>query len=123
MITVVSFGYGHETPPAAHITVDVRDLFRDPHIDPAMRQMTGRDQAVIDSVMSRPGAENFAWGLASAALDLEPCGGDITVAIGCVGGRHRSVVLAERLDYALVRYGVDSRVEHRDIDKPVLDRR
>lgn len=94
MITITSFDKGHGPAPDAHIVVDVSTLFRDPHVDPRMRQMTGLDAEVIDSVMSQPGARNFVADLALALDTIESVVDHATLAIGCVGGRHRSVVLA-----------------------------
>jgi UPF0042 nucleotide-binding protein len=123
-ITITSFGYGHpESPPSAHITVDVRNLFRDPHVDPAMRQMTGLDQAVIDSVMRQPGALRFVTDLARTASGLSIVHDRVHMAVGCVGGRHRSVVIADRCGAWLEEHGYrKARVVHRDIRRPVLQR-
>ena len=126
MISLTSFGYGHPVaPPVAHFTLDARHLFRDPHVDPAMRQMTGLDQAVVDSVMRQPGAVTTVLGLASLILGLAETSGDVILAIGCVGGRHRSVVLINEV--AKVIRSLDAghpmlAVTHRDIDRPVIVR-
>lgn len=114
---ITSFGYLHGGPPPAHITIDARDLFRDPHVDPVMRQMTGRDQAVIDNVVTQPGAHWTTLYLADILRSLASLGVDAHLAIGCAGGRHLSVVLA---DVIASRLGVVA--EHRDIDKPVVER-
>ncbi len=120
-ITITSFGYGHSAPPPAHLTVDLRFLFRDPHIDPAMRQMTGLDQPVVDNVMAQPGATRFVSDLAQTVSGLSIVRDTVTLAIGCVGGRHRSVVLAQCVAVWLDRHGYrQATVEHRDIDKPIL---
>lgn len=58
-VTITSFGYGHSAAPKATIVIDVRHSYRDPHVDPAMRQLTGRDAAVIDRVVAQPGAWEF----------------------------------------------------------------
>lgn len=122
-VRITSFGYLHGSPPSAQLTVDVRDLFRDPHVDPAMRQMTGRDQAVIANVLKQPGAERFARDIAHTASGLSIVRDDVTIAIGCAGGRHRSVVLAAYIANWLRRVGYrPATVEHRDIDKPVVER-
>ena len=54
-VRVISFGYGHGAPPPAHITVDVRAHFRDPHVNPDLRNLTAADQRVVRAVMSTPG--------------------------------------------------------------------
>lgn len=120
-LRVVSFGYGHGTPPTADITVDVRDWFRDPHINPAMRELTGLDDAVFRNVVEQPGAEEVVHGVLCTArhllsLNLRP----VTVAFGCVGGRHRSVVLAEMTGERARQMSWPFEVVHRDVDKPVL---
>lgn len=121
-LSVVSFGYGHGAPPSAHLTVDVRELFRDPHIDPVMRELTGRDEAVIDRVLSQPGAGRFVRDLADVVSGLSIVG-DVFLAVGCVGGRHRSVVIADAVAARLVTHGYRrAAVVHRDVDKPVLRR-
>lgn len=121
-VLVISFGYLHGDPPPAHITIDVRYLFRDPHVDPAMRQKTGRDQAVIDNVMKQPGAQRFVCDLAHTMSGLSIVG-DVTVAIGCAGGRHRSVVLADQCATWLAQDGYrQATVEHRDVNQPVVER-
>jgi RNase adaptor protein for sRNA GlmZ degradation len=122
-VLIISFGYLHGPPPEAHITIDLRDLFRDPHVDPAMREMTGLDKAVIDNVLVQPGAVAFVGNLISMVTSLETWCSPFTVAFGCVGGRHRSVVFANQLRQYVMVYGRGHAVvEHRDIDKPVVYR-
>ncbi len=107
---------------------DTRELIRDPHVDPALRQLTGRHQAVRDAVRRTPGALALVDLLRQAAnrLAYRVCdeGGTpgVRVAIGCQGGRHRSVVLADVVGVVLHRDGFEVRVTHRDIDKPVVQR-
>jgi UPF0042 nucleotide-binding protein len=117
-ITITSFGYGHDAPPPAHITLDVRSFFRDPHIDPELREMTGRDQRVIDSVMKQPRAHWTALHFADILRGLASVGVDVHLAIGCTGGKHRAPVLAN-----VIAGHVGVAAQHRDIDKPVLPRR
>jgi len=95
---VITFGYGHGEPlPEAHITIDVRKLFKDPHgISEAMRTKTARDAEVVASVMRQPGARGFALDLALTALALgKPINGRVVLAIGCTGGKHRAPALGE----------------------------
>ncbi|MEO3807880.1 RNase adapter RapZ [Sphaerisporangium sp. B11E5] len=124
-VTVMSFGYGHAAPPAADITFDVRRSLRNPHHDPAMRLRTGLDEPVAEHVMTTPGAAESVHGLAMLVLSLLPGlpeGQTVRVAIGCVGGRHRSVALAVALADRLRGIGFGAEVEHRDITKPVLSK-
>jgi len=124
---LTSCGYGPAPPPAATITVDVRELLHDPHIDPTMRSRAGADTLVRDRVMSTPGVARLIANLADTVLDLLEDAGDpnlirVDVAIGCVGGRHRSVVLIDMLAHILTTAGIGVEVEHRDAHRPVLDR-
>ncbi|GAA1255016.1 hypothetical protein GCM10009677_01020 [Sphaerisporangium rubeum] len=124
-ITIVSFGYGHAAPPVADITLDVRRSLRNPHHDPSMRYRTGLDEAVAAHVMATPGATENIRGLAvlvAGMLPGTPTKDAVTVAIGCVGGRHRSVALAVALAARLEGMGIGAAVEHRDVAKPVLSK-
>ncbi|MEU8104501.1 RNase adapter RapZ [Nonomuraea muscovyensis] len=126
-VVIKSFGYGHAPAPRADITLDTRTSLRNPHHDPAMRYLTGLDMAVRSHVMTTPGATGMLRNLAAmvtAMLDdfVNAQGRVVRVAIGCVGGRHRSVALAEELAASLRADGVGVEVDHRDIAKPVLDK-
>lgn len=130
MIDIISFGYGHpDGAPVAHMTFDLRELFKDPHVSPELRQLTGMDPAVIQNVFRQPGAEAFLQGIVQAviaAIGIK----NLVIAFGCVGGRHRSVAFAEALYQELIAYfrrmpkhlWETTAIEHRDIDKPVLVR-
>ena len=118
-VLITSFGYGHGPAPEADITLDVRTSLRNPHHDPNMRQLTGLDQAVHEHVLDTPGVWHLVRNLAAVVEDLLDGGDDVHLAIGCVGGRHRSVTLAEEVA-AQIRRRMAVQVEHRDIDKPVL---
>lgn len=121
---VYSFGYGHDHPPAADIVVDVRDRFRDPHISPELRELTGRDREVVDKVLGTEGVAEYVDALVGlvTAIASHHCG-SVTVAVGCVGGRHRSVVIAELLAEAVREFGMTAEVEHLHVHLPVLERR
>lgn len=127
-VVITSFGYGHpDPPPHADITFDARRRFRNPHADPKMIDLNGKDCAVLAHVMETPGvAETIACLAMFAAQFSHDLAGSADrralVAIGCSGGRHRSVVIADVLGEALNRMGVRAWVVHRDIDKPVLGR-
>lgn len=122
-ISITSFGYLHSNnqPPTADVTVDLRDHFRDPHIDPELRQMTARDQKVVDKVLNTEDVEEYAQAQADA-LAILARRNDVTVAIGCSGGRHRAPVITEYIADYLTAYGYKVEVEHRDINKPVIRR-
>lgn len=121
MIHIVSFGFGHGEPPAAELTVDVRKVLRNPFHDPALKKLTGLDQAVFDHVMATPGAERLMINAAVNARDLADDTRDsVTVAFGCTGGRHRSVALARGAHDLLTFLGIDVSIEHRDVAKDLL---
>jgi UPF0042 nucleotide-binding protein len=121
MITVISFGYLHGAPPAADVVQDMRP-YRDPHVDPAMRQLTGTDPAVIKKVLDTPGVTGLIYQLALNAAAAAAGGSAVTYAVGCAGGRHRSVVVANALAAALRVRGLAVEVEHRDMHRPVVNR-
>lgn len=120
MIPLVSFGYLHSDPPAADITVDVRRTLSDPGaLSHRLRQSTGLDLAVHAVVMQTPGAKRLVEWLLSLLLsdDVTPA---LTVAIGCAGGRHRSVALVEEVARLLRQRGRSAMVQHRDVHLPVV---
>jgi RNase adaptor protein for sRNA GlmZ degradation len=123
MITLISFGALHGPAPEATLTYDLRGLLRDPHTSDELRELTGLDSAVRDKVMNTGNARQILIILADL-IEETYCAGesrDITIAIGCAGGRHRSVVFAQKLYHVLGNdYGHIVRVRHRDIDKPVI---
>ncbi|MEU5069119.1 RNase adapter RapZ [Streptomyces virginiae] len=124
-VTITSFGYGHqpdERAPDAHLTLDLRQHFRDPHVDPAMRELTGRDQEVITMVLSTPGIPALiaATVAAARAFCSGPTAGPLHIAAGCVGGWHRSYVVASALGTLLAE--LDPAVVHLHVDRPVIRR-
>lgn len=122
VLTVVSFGYKHGVPVDADLVFDVRCL-PNPHFVPGLRRRTGRDRAVIAFMERDPSTVEFMDRLSDYVRYVVPFyvaegKSYLTVAIGCTGGRHRSVMIAERLrrqlsDVASVRV----RVRHRDIGR------
>lgn len=122
-VTVVSFGYGHGTPPEAHATFDVRSHFRDPHINPAFRYLTAADPAVTDALLATPGILTLAAAVMAAAwafLD-SPQPGPVTIAVGCTGGRHRAPVIAAEVGRLLESAGVPVTLTHRDMHRPLIE--
>ena len=116
---MISFGYPKGLPREAELVFDMRFL-RNPHYDPALRPMTGKDSPVAAFVEADPDFAPF-WARMTGLLDLllprYVAEGKkyLTVAIGCTGGKHRSVLVAERLAAHLVAGGWRSDVIHRDI--------
>jgi UPF0042 nucleotide-binding protein len=123
-VRIVSFGYGHGDAPAAHLTLDLRAHFRDPHVSPAMRELTAADRTVRRAVLGTPGVKALLAATVRAvrAYDAGPSARDTVVAVGCTGGRHRSAVAANVLARRLRRRGHVVTVEHRDLHRPVIAR-
>jgi UPF0042 nucleotide-binding protein len=120
VITVLSFGYKHGVPVDADLVFDVRCL-PNPHFVPALRRRTGRDRAVAQFLEREESTREFMDRLEEYLKYVIPhyvAEGKsyLTIAIGCTGGRHRSVVIAERLRRGLTDIGgARVRVRHRDI--------
>jgi UPF0042 nucleotide-binding protein len=118
-ITILSFGYPKGLPREAELVFDMRFL-RNPHYDPVLRPMTGRDAPVAAFVEADPDFAPF-WlrmtGLLDLLLPRYVAEGKkyLTIAFGCTGGKHRSVLVAERLAAHLTAGGWRSEVIHRDI--------
>jgi UPF0042 nucleotide-binding protein len=118
-VTVQSFAYPRGLPREADLVLDLRFL-RNPHYDPALRPMTGRDAPVAGYIEADPEWAPF-WARMTALLDpLLPAyetGGKkyLTVALGCTGGKHRSVFAAERLAGHLARGGWPVELSHREL--------
>jgi UPF0042 nucleotide-binding protein len=122
-VTFVTYGFKHGAPRDADLLFDVRFL-PNPHYEAGLRDLTGLDRAVIDYVESSDGIAEFYDHLVPLLDYLLPSyvkegKSHLTVGIGCTGGRHRSVVVAEHLAEIYKDRGefmVD--VVHRDISKP-----
>lgn len=119
VVTLQSFGFKNGAPADADVVFDVRFL-KNPHFVPALRPLTGLDGKVSRYVLREPAAEKFLTLTTSLLKFLLPqyiAEGKayLTIAIGCTGGRHRSVAMAVALGKALARVkGVQLRVRHRD---------
>ena len=125
MLTFESFGFKHGLPLGADLVFDVRFL-PNPHFVPALRPQTGRDGPVAKFLASQPETGRFLRRLTAFLTYLVPhyvAEGKsyLTVAIGCTGGRHRSVYVAEMLRRALSgTKRVTTRVRHRDAGREGL---
>jgi UPF0042 nucleotide-binding protein len=120
-ITVESFGYKHGVPIDVDLVFDVRFL-PNPHYVPRLQPHTGLDSEVREYVLQWPQAQAFRDKLFDMVEFLLPHfveegKSHLTIAIGCTGGQHRSVVLAEALADHLRARGYESRPRHRDIDR------
>ena len=119
--TVLSFGFKYGLPLDADMVVDVRFL-PNPHWIPELRQHTGQEQVVRDYVLSQGGVTEFL-DLYTDLLRLVGAGYQregkryLTLAVGCTGGKHRSVAIAEQLAKRLMGDGVQTAVAHRDLGR------
>lgn len=119
--TVVSFGYKYGVPVDADLVVDVRFL-PNPYWIPELRDLTGRDQEVIDYVLGQHDAKTFLDRY-TAVLEIIGAGYRreskryLTLAVGCTGGKHRSVVMSQQLADRLTESGVRATVTHRDLGR------
>jgi UPF0042 nucleotide-binding protein len=120
-IAVESFGYKHGLPIDADIVMDVRFL-PNPHWEDALRPLTGHDPAVRDFVLERAQASDFLDRFEGLMLSLLPSyevegKSYLTVAVGCTGGRHRSVAVSEELARRLREHSYAVRTGHRDLSR------
>ena len=119
IVNVVSFGFKHGVPVDADLVFDVRCL-PNPHFVDSLRLLTGRDKAVERYMRKDPGTVEFIDKLTAFLKFTLPHyilegKSYLTVAVGCTGGRHRSVMIAEALKKSLTKVkGVRVRVKHRD---------
>ena len=120
-LAVESFGFKHGLPLDADIVMDVRFL-PNPHWEPELRPLTGHDPAVRDYVLETAQASQFLDDFHGLLVRLLPAyEGEgrsyLTVAVGCTGGRHRSVAIAEELARRLRERGYAVRTGHRDLGR------
>jgi UPF0042 nucleotide-binding protein len=119
-VTLLSFGFKYGLPLDADLVLDVRFL-PNPHFVSRLREQTGRDRAVVRFLDQFADTRDFLGRVTDLLKFLIPrYAGEgksyLTIAIGCTGGRHRSVAIAEALGKALGRIdGVRLRVKHRDV--------
>lgn len=121
LVSVVSFGFRYGIPADADLVFDVRFL-PNPHFVPRLRPFSGKDPRVARYIRSFPQTGEFLRRIESLLLYLIPHyiqegKSYLTVALGCTGGRHRSVALAEIIKRAIKKKGYSAKVVHRDLDK------
>ena len=120
-VSIVSFGFKYGLPVDADMVVDCRFL-PNPHWIPQLAPMTGQDAPVRDYVLTRPGAQEFLRAYLEA-LQVVLSGDEregkhfVTLAVGCTGGKHRSVAISEFLAGKLTAAGSDVQVTHRDLGR------
>ncbi len=120
-VAVTSFGFKHGVPRVIDLLFDVRFL-PNPFWVPGLRPLTGHDEAVRGYVLAPPDTSAFmerAEALLEFLLPRYEAEGKtyLTIGVGCTGGRHRSVVIAEELGRWLGEQNVEAAVRHRDLEK------
>ncbi|HEX5860968.1 MAG TPA: RNase adapter RapZ [Nocardioides sp.] len=120
-ITVVSFGFKYGIPPDADFVADMRFL-PNPHWVPELRPRTGRDPEVAAYVREQPGAEEFLDGFLGVLEGvtrgyLTEGKRFMTIAVGCTGGKHRSVAMTVEIARRLAERGHHVRATHRDLGR------
>ena len=118
-IAVESFGFKHGLPLDADIVMDVRFL-PNPHWVEDLRPLTGHDPKVRDYVLERGATSSFLDNFEAMLVDVLPSYQSegrsyLTIAIGCTGGRHRSVAIAEEMSRRFGARGIAARTSHRDV--------
>ena len=120
-MTILSFGYKYGLPLDADLVIDMRFL-PNPYWVPDLRPLDGTDHEVADYVLTQPGAAEFVERYLEL-LDIAEAGYRregkryLTIAVGCTGGKHRSVAVAEELGRRLAGRGTTVRVVHRDLGR------
>ncbi|HEX7098195.1 MAG TPA: RNase adapter RapZ [Acidimicrobiia bacterium] len=120
-VSIRSFGFKHGTPRDADLVFDVRFL-PNPHWVPELKPLRGTDPAVADYVLTNPDAAEFVDRVEELIAFLLPryeAEGKsyVSIAIGCTGGHHRSVAIAEEIGRRLEKRGVRAAVRHRDVER------
>jgi UPF0042 nucleotide-binding protein len=121
MIYVTSFGFRHGLPPDSDLVFDVRFL-PNPNYIPEFKKLSGRHPRVARYVRSFPQTVEFINRITDLLLYLIPHyvregKSYLTIAFGCTGGRHRSVMMADEIRKRLARHGYRVKCTHRDIEK------
>jgi UPF0042 nucleotide-binding protein len=119
VLSLVSFGFKHGIPQGTDLLFDVRYL-SNPHFVPGLREQTGQDPEVLEYLRQQPDFEEIVERLTDLLVHLLPRyrrenRSYLSVAVGCTGGRHRSVAVCERLKSTLEERGWPARLIHRDI--------
>jgi len=120
-VTLLSFGYKYGLPREADIVMDVRFL-KNPHWEEDLKPLTGQDKAVGDYIEQDPDFEKFVQHFQELIAPLlaryaQEGKSYLTLAVGCTGGRHRSVYIAEKLAPWLESLGPKIFIEHRDVTR------
>lgn len=119
-ILILSFGFKHGLPQNAELLIDVR-FIPNPYYVPELKALDGKDERVRHFVNKCPQTRNFLDKYFSLIEYLIPlyekeAKTELTIAFGCTGGRHRSVVIAEEISTRLNGCGQETSLTHRDIE-------
>jgi UPF0042 nucleotide-binding protein len=120
-LSIVSFGYKYGLPVDADLVADCRFL-PNPHWIAELAPLTGKDEPARDYILSQPGAKEFLHYYAELLRVVLP-GYEregkrfVTLAVGCTGGKHRSVAIADELAARIADAGADVQVVHRDLGR------
>ncbi len=125
VVSVMSFGFKYGLPPEADLVIDVRFL-PNPYYDTELRPMSGEAPEVREYVLNNDSAQEFMAHLKSMLKFLVPKYAEepksyLTIAVGCTGGRHRSVVMAREMVRILRGLQFDARLRDRDINRSEID--
>ncbi|PZO89087.1 MAG: RNase adapter RapZ [Micavibrio aeruginosavorus] len=120
-VTILSFGFKNGLPREADMVMDVRFL-KNPHWDETLRPQTGRDKPVQDYIAKDAALAPFLNNFKTMIEPLLPLYGEegksyLTIALGCTGGKHRSVFVAEEIGAWLQQKNIPVSIEHRDINR------
>ncbi|HZS45772.1 MAG TPA: RNase adapter RapZ [Blastocatellia bacterium] len=121
MVRVISFGYKHGVPPEVDLLLDVRFL-PNPFFVAGLKELTGKDQEVIDYLNAQPEVGETMKQFVDLLKFLLPRykregKSYVTIGIGCTGGRHRSVMIAQELANKLNEAGYATKASHRDLSR------
>ena len=121
LVSSISFGYKHGVPLEADLVFDVRFL-PNPHFIPEFRRLTGRDKKVVTYLNQFPQTKEFLDRVTDLLLFLLPHyiregKSYLTIAFGCTGGQHRSVMIAEEIRRRLAERGYQAKTAHRDMPR------
>lgn len=121
IVSIVSFGFKYGIPIDSDLVFDVR-FIPNPYYIPELKALTGMDTDVINYVMEYSESRTFLNKLVDMVNFLLPLyvkegKSQLVIGIGCTGGRHRSVTIANKLHERLKKKGISSVIEHRDIDR------
>jgi UPF0042 nucleotide-binding protein len=120
-MNILSFGYKYGIPVDSDLLLDCR-FIPNPHWIPELRPLNGRDEPVRKAVLSAPGVDKFIDDYVALLISmsngfLTEGKKFVTVAIGCTGGKHRSVAISEAIAARLNRPGITAHAMHRDVGR------